>query len=207
MLKIQSNSRQIPSNELYTADKKYNDLLYGILQEMSYISKENIRYINKSDINYVKLAQKLNLTRQTVSTRFKHLLEIGLIRYEESDKRYQLCSVDKTLCSLVPFETLRKLNNTLNQNTISIYVYLLKRFIANGEKPYQVLMTQMKKFIGITTSTTSNNIVITDILRILQLLKLIDLEYIKEKKEEKTCSSTSYKTNIIIKTVRNIIPD
>ena len=91
MLKIQPNSRQIPSNELYTADKKYNDLLYGILQEMSYVGDENIRYVNKSDISYVKLAKKLNLTRQTVSTRFKHLLEIGLINYDEANKRYQLC--------------------------------------------------------------------------------------------------------------------
>lgn len=198
MLKIQPNSRQIPSNELYTADKKYNDLLYGTLQEMSYIGDENIRYVNKSDISYVKLAQKLNLTRQTVSTRFKHLLEIGLINYEEANKRYQLCSVDKTLCSLVPFDTLRRLNNTLNQNTISIYVYLLKRFIANGEQPYQVLIAQMKSFIGIATTTTSNNVVITDILRILQLLKLIDLEYVKDEEN---------KTNIIIKVVRNIIPD
>jgi DNA-binding Lrp family transcriptional regulator len=198
MLKVQPNSRQIPSNEIYTADKKYNDLLYGTLQEMSYVGNEGIRYVNKSDISYVKLAEKLNLTRQTVSSRFKHLLEIGLINYEEENKRYQLCSVDKTLCSLVPFETLRKLNNTLNQNTISIYVYLLKRFIANGEQPYQVLMAQMKKFIGIATTTTSNNAVITDILCVLQLLKLIDMEYVK---------GEDNKTNIVIKVVRNVIPN
>ena len=98
----------------------------------------------------------------------------------------------------MPFDTLRRLNNTLNQNTISIYVYLLKRFIANGEQPYQILIAQMKSFIGIATTTTSNNVVITDILRILQLLKLIDLEYTKDEEN---------KTNIIIKVVRNIIPD
>jgi DNA-binding Lrp family transcriptional regulator len=165
---------------------------------MSYRADNGHRYVNKADISYVKLASRLNLTRQTTSSRFKHLLEIGLIEYEEDNKRYKLCIVDNSLCSLVPFATLRTLNNTLNQNTISIYVYLLKRFIANGEQPYQVLMSQMKKFIGIAVSTTSNNDIISDILKILNLLRLVDVEYVQ---------TEDNKTNIIIKQVRNVIPD
>ena len=101
MLKIQPNSRQIPSNELYTADKKYNDLLYGTLQEMSYIGDENIRYVNKSDISYVKLAQKLNLTRQTVSTRFKHLLEILPENRDEQSKNMNHVLDFGHLCKII----------------------------------------------------------------------------------------------------------
>ena len=35
MLQRQADSRQIPKVKAYTANKKYNDLLYGVLQEMS----------------------------------------------------------------------------------------------------------------------------------------------------------------------------
>ena len=51
-MKIEPNSRQVPSIEKYTADKKYCDLLYGVLQEMSYSEKigdELIRYVNKKE--------------------------------------------------------------------------------------------------------------------------------------------------------------
>ena len=34
-MEIQKNSRQIPSNEIYTANKQYSDILYGYLQHNS----------------------------------------------------------------------------------------------------------------------------------------------------------------------------
>lgn len=195
MLKIQSNSRQIPSIEKYTADKKYNDLLYGVLQEMSYLEDKN-RYVNKKDINFTSLSGRINLSRQTTSSKFKNLIALGLIEYIEEEQRYKLNYLDKTLCSLVPYDTLRAINNTLSQNAISIFVYLLKRYIANGEKEYIVTMGQMKKFIGIAVSTSSNNCIITDILNILSLIGLVEYVVIMTDKD---------KSNIVIKRVNNVI--
>ena len=195
MLKIQSNSRQIPSIEKYTADKKYNDLLYGVLQEMSYLEDKN-RYVNKKDINFTSLSGRINLSRQTTSSKFKNLIALGLIEYIEEEQRYKLNYLDKTLCSLVPYDTLRAINNTLSQNAISIFVYLLKRYIANGEKEYIVIMGQMKKFIGIAVSTSSNNCIITDILNILSLIGLVEYAVIMTDKD---------KSNIVIKRVNNVI--
>ena len=57
-MKIQSNSRQIPDTDIYTADKKYCDLLYGVLQEMSYsetIGGVTTRYVIGFSIGKVML--------------------------------------------------------------------------------------------------------------------------------------------------------
>lgn len=179
MLEIKANSRQVPSVEAYTADKKYCDLLYGVLQEMSYLEKIGEtanRYVNKSDFTFESLGDRIGLKRAAASTKFKNLIGLGLIEYIEEEKRYKLNYLDKSVSSLIPYETLRKLNNALSHNSISLFVYLLKRYIANGEKEYPVTMAQMKKFIGIATTTTSNNEVINDILDVLSLLGLVEYE-------------------------------
>ena len=95
---------------------------------------------------------------------------------------------------MIPYETLRKLNNSLNHNAISLFVYLLKRYIANNEQEYVVTMAQMKNFIGIATTTTSNNDVIIDILEVLKLLGLVDYEYRQVEKD---------KTNLFITKMSN----
>lgn len=181
-MKIEDNSRQIPSNKSYTSEKKYSDLLYGVLQEMSEMDKDKIRFVKKKDVSYSKLAERINLTRQTVSTKFKHLISAGLIVEDISNDRYILKTLDREVASLIPFETLRKLNNTLSHNSISTFVYLLKRYFAEGQHKFIVTLRQIKEFIGISVTTTSNDFVVTDILHVLSLLGLI--EYTKVFVEE-----------------------
>ena len=196
-MKIESNSRQIPSIEKYTADKKYCDLLYGVLQEMSYsetIGGVTTRYVDKRAFTFESLGDRIGLKRATTSTKFRNLESLGLISEIPSEKRYQLNYLDKSVSSLIPYETLRKLNNSLNHNAISLFVYLLKRYIANNEREYVVTMAQMKNFIGIASTTTSNNEVITDILEVLNLLGLVEYEYRRVEKD---------KTNLFITKISN----
>ena len=203
MLKIQPNSRQVPKVQQYTADKKYNDLLYGVLQEMSYvevINRVSNRYVDKRSINFQRIAEKIGVTRQTASSKFKNLLMMGLITECElpnNQKRYRLEALDASVASLVPVETLRKLTNTLSQHCISIYVYLMNRYIACGEQSYIVTLNQMKTFIGVATTTCSNNIVISDILEILGRLGLVVWRYDQSKVDT---------TNIRVLQVRNALP-
>ena len=200
-MKIEENSRQIPSIERYTADKKYCDLLYGLLQELSYsetIGNITQRYVDKNSFSYETLGERIGLKRVTASTKFKNLISLGLVIEIPEEKRYKLNYLDRTVASLIPYETLRKMNNGLNHNSISLFVYLLKRYIANDEQPYIVTMWQMKKFIGMATSTSSNNEVIIDILNILKKLGLVDYEYKQTEKE---------KTNLIITKMNNKIED
>ena len=196
-MKIESNSRQIPSIEKCTADKKYCDLLYGVLQEMSYsetIGGVTTRYVDKRAFTFESLGDRIGLKRATTSTKFRNLESLGLISEIPSEKRYQLNYLDKSVSSLIPYETLRKLNNSLNHNAISLFVYLLKRYIANNEREYVVTMAQMKNFIGIASTTTSNNEVITDILEVLNLLGLVEYEYRRVEKD---------KTNLFITKISN----
>ena len=198
-MKIEPNSRQVPSIEKYTADKKYCDLLYGVLQEMSYSEKIGditTRYVDKKSISFTELGARLGLDRRTVSPKFKNLIGLGLIEEILSEKRFKLNYLDKSISSLIPYETLRKLNNSLNQNSISLFVYLLKRYLANNEQEYIVTMAQMKSFIGIATTTTSNNEVINDILEILKLLGLVEYEVRQIDKD---------KSNIFITKMNNMV--
>ena len=55
---------------------------------------------------------------------------------------------------------------------------MFKRFYANKNKPYTITYAQLKEWVGITTKTTSNNSVISNIMTVLQKLGLIDYELI-----------------------------
>ena len=199
-MKIQSNSRQIPSVISYTSDNRYNDLLYGVLQQKSYhevINGVSIRYVDKKDIVFSKLCHFVGLSRQKTSQKFNNLIEKGLIQEDHNPKmkRYILNELDTTVASLVPLETLRKINNALSQHAISLFVYLMNRYIANGEKQFVATMSQMKDFIGVATRTTSNNNTVTDILEILKLIGLVEWRYQWDENDKKT--------SIVIEGVRN----
>ena len=201
MLQRQADSRQIPKVKAYTASKKYNDLLYGVLQEMSQVTEEGgvkIRYIVEKDVSYSQLGVRLGLTRQTVSTKFKNLISLGLIVEDSERKRFILKQLDQTDGSLIPFKTLKILNNTLSHNAISTFVYLLNRFIAAGEIPYVVTLKQVKEFIGIAASTSSNDDIVTDIFQVLKLIGLIDYGKVYD---------DDYKSYFTVKSVRNVIKE
>lgn len=87
------------------------------------------------------------------------------------------------------------MNNALSRYAVSLFVYLMNRYLAAGETEYQTTMAQMKEYIGIATSTTSNNDVINDILFVLTKLGLIEYEVRYE----------DNKTHIYIKKVNNVI--
>lgn len=181
----------------YTANKKYCDLLYGILQEVSELNEDGCRYVKKEKINYSALGKKIGVTRQVASKRIKNLIDLGLIEFCENKNMYKMNYLDKETCSLVPYETLRKLNNTLSENCINIFLYLLKRFIANNKSAFMPTMSQLKGFIGIATTTTSNNLIITDILEVLRLLGLVEWQYWKDEEN---------KTHIKVLNVTNMLP-
>lgn len=167
--------RQIPKTKEYCANKDYYDILYGYLQEQSQWEKNqynNRRYVEKSIINYSQLGRKLGLSRQTVSKKFKNLIDLGLIKDEQGDK-YYLTPLSSDIASLIPNPTLKLITDTLNEYSISVYVYLLVRYIANGEEYFIFKLSDIKKHIGICTTTRSNDDIITNILFVLQKIGLI----------------------------------
>ena len=171
-LKIMPNSRQIPKTKEICANKKYFDILYAYLQCVSEKDEEGKRYFTKKDINFSKLADQFGLSRQTISTKFKNLKELGLV--EEIDKNtYKLVKLENDLATLVQYDLVKLMNDTLNDNTISVYVYLFKLYYANGCKVFQFSLDAVKGFIGLSTSARNNNDIVTNILFVLQKIGLI----------------------------------
>lgn len=172
-LKIQSNSRQIPKTKDICSNKKYYDILYAYLQYISHFDEVNkVRYFYKKEINFTKLGQQFNLSRQTISTKFKNLKELGLIIERDKDT-YEVTILEKDLAALIPYDTLKLITDTLNENSISTYIYLLNNWIRVGNKSYQFTLEQIKNHIGICATTRSNDNIVTNILFVLQKIGLI----------------------------------
>lgn len=195
-MQLRSNSRQVPKNIEYTSDKKYSDLLYSYLQCISEYDG-SCRVIEKKKIKFSKIGDKIGLGRQTTSKRFKDLLILGLVK--EEGELYILENLERNIAALVPYDVLQVLVDTLSDNSISIYVYLMNRFIANKEEPFDIYMDQLKTYVGISTSTTSNNTTVVNILNVLQKLGLIKFIVRKDSKEDE------YRTKYMILSVSNFI--
>lgn len=184
-LEIQKNSRQIPKTKDLCANKKYYDVLYAYLQCISEKNERNMRVFEKKEINFTKLAEIFNLSRQTVSTKFKNLKELGLVK--EIDKEtYEIITLEKDIASLIPYSTLKLIIDTLNENSISVYVYLFNCYYANDCQPFQFTLEQIKQQIGICTTTRSNDDIITNILFVLGKIGLIKYSLTAVKQENDT---------------------
>ena len=72
----------------------------------------------------------------------KNLEKIGLVTKNEMKKRYELLILDPNVAALIPYDTLKLLVDTLSENSISSYVYLLSRYIANGENGFIVTLAK-----------------------------------------------------------------
>lgn len=197
--------RQIPKTKEYCANKEYYDILYGYLQQQSQWEQKknnNRRYVDKSLINYSQLGRQLGISRQTASKKFKNLINLGLIIDEPGDK-YYLTPLSADIASLIPNPTLKLITDTLNEYSISVYVYLLMRYIANNEEIFQFKLSDVKKHIGICSTTRSNDEIITNILFVLQKIGLIKyrLTTLQQEnvdyKDVKTIYQLDYLTNYI----------
>ena len=176
----------MPKREEYTANKAYSDIVYGWLQVHSEWDRERgIRWVDKKTVNYSAMADQLGLTRQTVSTKFKRLLDkdkagLGLVTFNAELNRYELVQLSADMATLIENGTLRMMISALNENTINIYIYLLNRFLANDEQSFEFTLDQCKAFIGKGVGSHSNNYIVTDILYILSKLDLLKYELISK---------------------------
>lgn len=204
-LKELNNMRQIPKTKEYCANKEYYDILYGYLQQQSQWEQKknnNRRYVNKKLINFSQLGRQLGISRQTVSNKFKKLIKLGLVIDEPGD-RYYLTPLSADIASLIPNPTLKLITDTLNEYSISVYVYLLMRYIANDEKEFLFKLSEVKKHIGICATTRSNDDIIVNILFVLQKIGLIKYHLTTfqqnnvEYRDVKTIYQLDYLTNYI----------
>ncbi len=173
----EESNRQVPKSQDYLANKQYHDILYGYLQFISDVWNTNDpsvkrRIIHKKDINFSKLGEHFGLSRQTVSTKFKSLIDMGLIEQVDKDT-YELTRLSQIDGFLIPYKTLKVLCDTLNEKSISVYTYLYNRYYANGKEPFKFTLAQVKANVGLSDKTRSNDDIVTNILFVLQKLGLL----------------------------------
>ena len=210
-MQIEKNSRQMPSTSSVAREKDYCDLLYAWLQCNSERENMNdvVRRIHKSKIKWVSIEKDFTRTlsdgtvdkvmsRKTIAKYFKHLEDKGLIKLNEENDYYYLTVLDSTEANLIEYNTLSKLMNVLQKNSFSVYIYLFIRYYANGKSSFIATIKQIKDFIGIATTTTSNNIIIDDTLDILKRLGLLEYGLI---------NGEDNKTYLEFKWIKNKLPD
>ena len=178
-------------------DKNYYDVVYAWFQCKSDRDQEQ-RVVKLSDARFVTIGEECGIDRRSASKYVSKLIELGLLEKDELKKVYILKSLPNTSATLVPFTTLRQLVNSLNRNSVNIFVYLLNKYIACEEREFIVTHKELKEHIGISSSSTSNNIVINDILDILRRLGLINYEL---RQTEAT------KTQMFVTRVSNVLPE
>ena len=191
-MEIAKNSRQMPSTKNLTRQKQYCDLLYAWLQcnseRVSYNS--NQRRIEKGKIKWVGIerdftrtlvdgtSQKI-MSRKSIKKYFEYLEEQGLIELQPDDY-YYLTVLENQEASLIEYNTLSKLMNTMQKNSINIYIYLFNRYYANDCEPFVATMRQIKEYIGVATGTTSNNAIVSDTIEILERLNLLRMKLMSD---------------------------
>lgn len=187
-MNMKNDSRQMPSTSYITREKDYCDLLYAWIQcnsERVAIDSRD-RRIHKSKIKWTQIEKDFTrrdsegkeykvMGRKTIAKYFGYLEEKGLIKLEDDDY-YYLRLLDQSEANLIEYKTLMKLMNVLQKNSISIYIYLFNRYWANGRQPFIATIKNIKDYIGIATSTTSNNAIVDDTIEILKRLGLLDYE-------------------------------
>lgn len=183
MLENKKDSRQIPKTKDICSNKKYYDVMYAYFQCLSEKDEDGVRYFDKKEVKFTKLGELFGISRQTASTRFKNLQELGLIK-DYDNKHYELVTLEKDMASLIQYRTLKIITDTLSENSISTYIYLLNRYYANGCNGFQFTLEQIKAQVGIATTTRSNDNIVTNILFILEKIGLIKYELTSMKQND-----------------------
>lgn len=197
---MDKNLRQVPNKKEWIENKMYSDILYCYLQVMSEWDNkvDHMRIVPKKVINFSAMSKTLGVSRQTLAKKYNWLVDNGLI-IKNSNGSVSLVVLEKDLATLVPFKTLRIMTNTLNDRTISVFVYLFNRYYA-AKKEFIFTYEQIKNFIGLSATTRSNDYIIKDILFILEELGLIET-----RKENIEDEFGGIKTVYYIKRVNNEI--
>ena len=208
-MNMKNDSRQMPSTSYITREKDYCDLLYAWIQcnsERVAVDSRD-RRIHKSKIKWTQIEKDFTrrdnegkeykvMGRKTIAKYFGYLENKGLIKLEDDDY-YYLRLLEQSEANLIEYRTLMKLMNVLQKNSISIYIYLFNRYWANGKQPFIATIKNIKDYIGIATSTTSNNAIVDDTIEILKRLGLLDYEVVWQ----------DGKSLLQFKWVKNALPD
>jgi len=141
----------MPTNSSIISAKQYCDLLYAWLQCNSerINTNEEGRRISKKQVKWLAIERDFTrtlsdgsvekvMTRKTIAKYFDFLIQEGLV-VDDGDY-YYLTVLPADSAHLIEYQTLYKLMNVLQKNSLSIYIYLFNRYYAVGCHPVIVTM-------------------------------------------------------------------
>lgn len=154
--------RQVVSDMSITSSKSYNDFLYGWLVLNAHM-EDGVAYLWKRDFVLSKMEKELGITRKTLSKQFSFLVKEGLI--QEEDDRWVITPLGKK-GFWIEVDKLRRLIEIRQPYAITVYVYLMQNHWGvqqSGRNKVPILLDKIKAYIGLATTTRSNNKVITNL--------------------------------------------
>lgn len=171
--------RQIVSDMSITSSKEYNDFLYGWL--VLHAHMEDQVYIWKGDFILSNMEKELGMTRKTISKYLSFLVKEGLV-VEDKDKLI-LTPLGKR-GFWIETDKLRRLVEMRMPYAITVYVYLIQNYWGaqqKGRSQVPILLDKIKNYIGIATTTRSNNKVITNLFNEFSAQGLLKCELVYNK--------------------------
>lgn len=187
------------------ADKKICDLTYGkITIESKFDKEKNQRYISKSEVNLSAWAEVLGITRQTLSTRLKYLIKVGLV---QENKEYYIMPIATEHFFDIEEKTFKQLVASAHKNLIRVYVCLLgwHRHCQKQGTKYQFSIDSLNRELKLTVNTDNREktSLIIDTLERLGLIVVSDYK-VKVGKGERfelleAYDSLPKKENVIIR--------
>lgn len=187
--------RMIPLTDEFMKEKKLYDKVWGYLQSISYLTKDNERIVYKTKdststaihkaiaVEVGKTPKgnpKYDISAKTVDNTLKLYKALGMIAdgtaKDKDGKEVKVYKLSQSFerYKLIPLDTLRILLNATNNNTIKVYVYLLDKYEYKQltKEKYTFTLKELCDAIGYTESRGRETV--KDILFILQKIGLVE---------------------------------
>lgn len=193
--------RLIPTSKEILSDKGVDYRVYSSLQAKSKRSiDEKHRYIKVKDLKMKPWAEELSIegisiTRQTLRTKLNYLVKAKIVeRKKVGEEQYYILPDNFEFYLLIDNRLLRFMTNTMSSNAIK--VYFLYRSYTKYYGECKLTQKQILESIGLSTKADNNDVMISDINKLLSKLGLI---YIY--KEYMNSEGGGVKTPLTIKAV------
>lgn len=165
--------------DTFLNDKKMDGELYNYLLSCSYGENGQTIVYKTNLLTYDKIAEKLGVSKRTITNHMAYFKEKGYIIDDRPNKRYVLPKVEKMYFK-VPQETTQFLRDTVKDPVVKTYIYLGQR---NSYKPGQYVFTVKEICEHLGLNYQSSYKAVDNYLVALAKFGLIDyVEFYEDKK-------------------------
>lgn len=153
-------------------DKKINGELYAYFQSISYAENGRTVVYKSSLPTQTEIGRRLGCSARTYQRHRDYLLEQ---KYLIEDGPVYVLPNKEDVFLMIPLDTLKFLNDTLQEHVIKIYTYLGQRWKYKGDQ-WNFTYDELIEHLGLSLKSERTNDKIKNALLCLKKLGLIDYE-------------------------------